>query len=260
MLILSRVIASFLICSYASGIFIARIVNIIRLDQFNANNNRLNTDVKNASKQQFLSWFIGKFDNKKQADEDCISSDPDKHAYVTAEFIVHPQINDIIVAKYYLGKNTSSVFRFRYYDLSDQHTPRSSPSSLLTTITDQLPFFMSKSIRMKILRPSLATLRTLKLKNYDILTYLPSRNDMEHLPGCDVIWKFRVLQSEFLGVLENGKCEICSQYDPTVKLIVTDKLRLAANRLWIDDRVKNSKGELIIGNKRGIPYICDKLA
>ena len=114
---------------------------------------------------------------------------------------------------------------------------------------------------MKILRPSLVTLQKLKVKKYDISTYLPSPNkEMEYLPGCDIIWKFRTWKSEFLGNLENGKCEICSQYDSTMKLTVTDELRLSAKRLWIKDRVRNSKGELIIGHKRGIPYMFDRLS
>ena len=77
--------------------------------------------------------------------------------------------------------------------------------------------------------------------------------------GCDLGWKRRKLfgiipRSSFRGELINGESTIFSERDPTVQLRVSDELHLWKNTLWINDRVRNSNGDLIIGNKLGIPY------
>lgn len=194
--------------------------------------------------QELFRWIHGKFDNYAQVCETyrINPNASDMHEYVSAKFTEHSTLPNTIIASYYYGNNTSSVFRFRYYTF--QLPTQNKVQSLL----------QPNDVLMKIYRPKPETSQNLKSVDYDIQKYSPRLSEFEYLETCDLLWKYHRFRKCYRGTLINHKAEIYSQFDPTQKLIVQDDLTLFENNIWINDRVYNQLGQLIIGNKYGIPY------
>jgi hypothetical protein len=90
---------------------------------------------------------------------------------------------------------------------------------------------------------------------------MPQPDELEYLENCDIKW-VDVIDGDsvgFRGTLISESCEVPSQKDSNVILIVYDDLRLWENELWINDKVYvKSTGKQVIGNKDGIPYILNR--
>jgi len=194
--------------------------------------------------RRFKEWMIGAYDNEQQAAAGAargkFSARDGGHELVTATIVPHPTLVDVLVAAYYFENDPTKVFRFRYYEF----------------ITDDVnPWRQRGHVVMRLHRPSAAAEAALKAVGYDTTRYLPALDaECEALSGCDVIWRKRPWRRHYRGELECGTCTLRSQRDPTVEIIVKDDLRLWKDALWINDRVYNKEGELLIGNRDGIPY------
>lgn len=197
---------------------------------------------------EIQSWFRGKYDNLKQAEADKLGK-PDikgyRHEYVTAEFYDHPLYTSseqaIMTVKYYYGTNTSDVFRFRYYQFLEDSN--------------------GQGTIMKIFRPPKEW--TFIPRVYDDSRTFPPVEFFEYLQGCDVRWMSSVdkISNKFYdGELVEGKCEVCSQFNASISLVIKDELKLWNNELWINDRVFTKDGKMIIGNIENIPYKLQRVS
>jgi hypothetical protein len=204
---------------------------------------RQKTDI--STPHTLLHWFQGEFDNSNQVKDELSKNTKNKHEFITAKFSKFPLKKDLIffTSAYYFGKNLSDVFRFRLYEFENVTNSWIKPLN-----------FSKKPLRMKIYRPKLQTSMKLKCCEYNLSKFNPSLDDFEYLNGCDVIWKFNPFLNRFRGKLENGRCEICSQSNPNVKLVATDNIVMYRNELFILDRVTDLNGRLIVGHVDGIPY------
>lgn len=201
----------------------------------------LNTLLKN-TKMHFESYFEGMFSNEEQATEALLLGKPTAamggHEFITVSINSHPYINNVRVAAYRIGNNLRiPPFRFRFYELF-------------------YPSINDRTVIMKIYRPTRQIEEKLLSYEYNIEEYLPSNLDsdtFEYLDGCDVVWNWHN-QSHYKGELVNKSCIVCSQHDPSIKLLIKDDLHLWKDELWICDKAYTTSGQQIIGNKDGIPY------
>ena len=201
--------------------------------------------------ENVINWMDGVFDNFIQVAEAKKHKlkVPIMHELVTANFTRHPYYPDTIIASYYYAKNSSDVFRFRYYTFQKEDEG----------FLGFIKFWDQKYFRMKIYRPTLSALQKLKRFGYNLGEYLPTMNDFEYLDSCDIIWKYNIFRSWHRGKLTKDKAEIRSQFNPNNKLYIKDDLKLWKHQLWINDRVFDQNGTLIIGNKYGIPYKLQRI-
>ena len=228
--------------------------------KFNNNNNEISPSIPINSIAHLQSWFTGVFDNIKQVNNEKNIPDPrDKHYYVTANFTTYPNNTNAMLASYYYGTNTSDVFRFRYYKF--QPLERNDLPNKIPILSNIYNIFRYPKtlIQMKICRPSLLTISKLKANKYDLSAYYPNESDFEYIPTGDILWQYIHLTSKYEGSLLADKCIIYSQINPAVKLTAYDNLTLRPNSISIKDRVYNDKGQLIIGNRRGIPYDLQRI-
>ena len=194
----------------------------------------------NYSSEKIFKWLHGVFDNFDQIkhEEKYLKDLSCKHDYVSANFSYHPYYVNTMIVSYYYEKNTSNVFRFRYYEFHKMN---------------KTSFWGNRNnYIMKVYRPKIETIQKLKLYNYDLDKYLPSLDEFDYLDTCDLIWASRIFS--YRGILKNGKAEITSQYNPNTKLYVQDDLTLWENNLFVNDKVFDKNGLLIIGTKNGVPY------
>lgn len=205
-----------------------------------------NTTILQNQNGNIINWMKGVFDNFHQVSESKkhTAKTPIMHEYVTANFTLHPYYPDTLIASYYYAKNSSDVFRFRYYTFQKEN------KSFLGFIK----FWDQNYYRMKIYRPKLNAVYKLKEFGYNLGKYLPTMNDFEYLDSCDIIWKYNIFRSWYRGKLTTHNAEVSSQFNPNVKLYIQDDLKLWIHQLWINDRVYHQNGTLMIGNKYGIPY------
>ena len=199
---------------------------------------RSNSDFKTIQK-----WLIGRYNNEKQVlDNKAIkrySRDDGGHELINAIINLHPNETDVLVAAFY-SFNGTKPYRYRYYECCEDPTNR-------------------YSCLMKLYKPTPQSLPKLIASNYSTECSLPPLNEFELLSGCDVGWTRRkffgfIKRQSFLGELVKGECIVFSERDPSVQLLIRDELRLWKDSLWINDQVRNLKGELLIGNKLGIHY------
>lgn len=202
------------------------------------------------SQWEIKDRMIGEYNNYEQFSSDCTDGREnncgDGHEFVSATFMQLPGSPNILVAKYYYGTNKSDVFRFRYYEFYEHESNHAWMRIL--------PFscFIPQSIFMRIYRPSRLCEARLKANCYNEKV-LPTISDFELLKGCVIAWK-KTSRGFWKGKLVGGLCEVASQQNPGVILLVNDELKLWKDELWINDRVFTQSGELLIGNKDGIPY------
>lgn len=206
-----------------------------------------------------LESFIGKFINSEQAAQALLEEKPSAaqggHELVSVSIARHPSATDVLVAAYSLGafEDKAPPFRFRYYEFS--------PSSAEAAGEEECGVVA----RMRLHRPLPQTELKLKEHSYDVSRYLPDLSTgFEHLQHCDVQWT-HVGQSlsdcaaaYYHGTLVEGQCTVCSQADPSVRLLVRDDLRVFEDGLWICDRAYTSSGRQVIGHPDGVPYKLKK--
>ena len=213
----------------------------------------LNLDTDSGGAKEVFHLLQGSFNNEQQhlngASTGKFTAQDGGHEFVSVLIKKHSHFNNVLIAMYYYGTSVADTFRFRYYEFPNYTDHR-------------------KDAIMKIYRPKPDTDKQLKASRFDTSKYLPSLvYDFEYMNECDLMW--RRLEEQpggimgtsnsvgplFKGVLLNGECEIQSQSNPDITLIVKDDLILFRNQLWINDEVFiKSTGVKIIGNRDGIPY------
>eukprot|EP01038_Epipyxis_sp_PR26KG_P011801 gene11801-15791_t len=196
-------------------------------------------------------YFIGKYSNVEQAMNDLANNQPTAklggHELITGYFCYHNKEENCIISSYSLGENNeSNPYRYRLYKFYISSDTKFQPYCAL----------------MKLYKPSQTTLNKLKQNNFNPLSYIPLLNECEEIVGCDVGWERVVDKTNeimFRGVLVNGECKVCSEKDPTMKLLVRDEIYLSKLCLSINDRVYTESGDLIIGNIHNMPYLLNKI-
>ncbi len=198
--------------------------------------------------KQVQDWLAGQYSNVAQATRDARNKKPTAkdggHEHVSCRIIHHSKESDVLIAQFWFAEgNSTSPFRYRHYRF--------------------LPDQSHRSARMQLLRPKPTSLKRLKQVAFCPTSYLPATNsDCEELPGCDIEWRYHrefLGRGYFIGHLVDGECRLPSQYDASEIITVKDELKLWSDRLWINDRVYSSSGQLLIGNRHNIPYKFQKI-
>jgi hypothetical protein len=182
-----------------------------------------------------INEMVGQFNNFEQAMKASLEGRPTAalggHEFISLNTARHPFVENIVIANYFYERNISNSFRFRYYEFV-------------------------KDGSMKIYRPTEGCLENLKKHDYDIRAFLPEiRGALVYMENCDIIWK-RILfpRRGFSGELQSKEAIITSATNPSMKLRVSDNLKVYKDEISINDRVYTLDGKLIIGNTFGIPY------
>jgi len=231
--------------------------------------------------------MLGRFSNLEQAKRDARAGRPTAaqggHEHVTAIITQHPNkaLPRVLLAQYFLGTDPTLTFRLRCYEFCGGADPGEDEEK-------EEKEEEKGAVRMRLYRPLPPTEQVLKSVKYDtthpVVRDLPSfslpfggqlrklstgqllQRDFEYLSGCDVLWRFRqttfpftswplpFLPRYYHGSLAEGSCTICSQQDPSLRLIAKDDLRLSKRRLDINDRVYTLEGKQVIGSADGTPY------
>jgi hypothetical protein len=205
---------------------------------------------------QLRSFLLGQFDNSEQAQISMTNgirtAREGGHEMVTALIKENERDPSYLVATYFLDNDVNQTFRYRFYKLEAVDGNDLSTKRICA--------------RMSIYRPLKPTLERLRACKFDPALYLPTLEEMEYLPACDMgcHWREEQLEQEgkavdhkgahFVGELL-GDGDLVSEADPSRRIQVYDSLELGPTALLINDRVYDSEtGEQLIGNIHGIPY------
>jgi hypothetical protein len=208
--------------------------------------------------------LTGTFDNEAQAMEAQLAGRPTAaeggHERVSCRIHSHPQYPQLLVATYFIDQRLKQTFRYRYYEVVPPGKSDGEDGKFCA--------------KMNIFRPTATASRRLIDSNYDPNIYLPTVEEMEYLPACDIGWRTFIatgpefenspqakgnLKFEFEGVLL-GSGELRSERNRSVELLVKDQLLLSIDGLSINDRVyEKASGVQLIGNTLGIPYLLHRV-
>jgi hypothetical protein len=191
--------------------------------------------------------FVGSFDNTEQAALALAAGKPTARQGGHEKVTVHVEDygvdeENMVLAKYFLDDDISKTFRYRVYKFLEPEAEESIYCAY-----------------MALYRPLSTTLKRLRQVSYNSNIYVPSMEELEYIPACDIGWKWLSSKYDSVGGELLGDGILTSEIDPSRKIKVEDSLQLSTSGLQINDSVYDlESGEQLIGNINGTPYILKR--
>ena len=190
-------------------------------------------DVLERDFRTLLGWFEGEFDNGEQV-------------YFAKELgypqAAVPQRIHSIFAPMAAPALGAHVFYVQQY--SDNDPARIYRQRIYSFTVDKA----ANALRLDILTPkNAAALVDAHLKPGSLAAL--TKADVEVTPGCEVFWRRQA--NQFIGYMMPGGCRVESKRSGKT-LVITDRLVLTPDEIWIDDQARDTKGGYVFGNTAGI--------
>ncbi len=195
-------------------------------------NNAVSTEP--GSLAHFMSWFVGEYSNheqvwqqKQDAEKTAtgIPADPFLNMHhLFAPVTINALGPNLVFVRQRRADEPNKILRQRLY--------RFSQSGAQSIKLEIFSFVDEDKYRDLHLKPELQNALTNKA--------------ITATPGCDVLWRYDVALSAYLGSMPKDVCKIDSKmFKKTV--LVNDDLRLTASEIWINDQARDSKGARVWG-------------